>query len=54
MRKFVFGAAAVVGSRVCAVPVWAAGDGEKVGENVGHLLGAGRRTSMSGSPRWWR
>src|SRR4051794_6422201 len=39
MRKFVFGAAAVVWSLVWAVPVWATGDGAKVGENVGHLLG---------------
>lgn len=39
MRKFVFGAAAAVWSLAWAVPVWAAGDGAKVGENVGHLLG---------------
>jgi hypothetical protein len=39
MRSLVFGAAAGVWSLVLAAPVWAAGDGEKVGENVGHLLG---------------
>ena len=39
MRKFVVGAAAVVWSLVLAAPVWAAGEGEKVGENVGNLLG---------------
>jgi hypothetical protein len=39
MRNLVFGAAAAVWSLVLAGPVWAAGDGEKVGENVGHLLG---------------
>ena len=39
MRKFVAGAAAVVWSLLLAAPVWAAGDGEKVGENVGNLLG---------------
>ena len=39
MRSLVFGAAAAVWSLVLAGPVWAAGDGEKVGENVGHLLG---------------
>ncbi len=39
MRKFMFGAAAGAWSLVLAAPVWAAGDGEKVGENVGHLLG---------------
>ena len=39
MRKFVVSAAAVVWSLVLAAPVWAAGEGEKVGENVGNLLG---------------
>jgi len=39
MHKFVVSAAAVVWSLVLAAPVWAAGDGEKVGENVGNLLG---------------
>jgi hypothetical protein len=39
MRNLVFGVAAAVWSLVLAGPVWAAGDGEKVGENVGHLLG---------------
>jgi hypothetical protein len=39
MRKMVFVAAAGAWSLVLAAPVWAAGNGEKVGENVGHLLG---------------
>ncbi len=39
MRKFVVSAAAVVWSLMVAAPVWAAGDGEKVGENIGNLLG---------------
>ena len=39
MRKFVVSVAAVVWSLVLAAPVWAAGEGEKVGENVGNLLG---------------
>ena len=39
MRKFVLSAAAVVWSLMVAAPVWAAGDGEKVGENIGNLLG---------------
>ena len=39
MRKFLVSAAAVVWSLLLAAPVWAAGDGEKVGENVGNLLG---------------
>ena len=39
MRKFVVSAAAVVWSLMVAAPAWAAGDGEKVGENIGNLLG---------------
>ena len=39
MRKFVVSAAAVVWSLLLAAPVWAARDGENVGENVGNLLG---------------
>ncbi len=39
MRKFLLTAAAVMWSLLLAAPVWAAGDGEKVGENVGKLLG---------------
>jgi hypothetical protein len=48
MRKFVFGVAAGVWSLAWAVPVWAAGDGEKVGENVGHLLGGWARNLYVG------
>ena len=39
MRKLVVGAATGVWTLVLAAPVWAAGDGERVGENVSHLLG---------------
>jgi hypothetical protein len=39
MRKFVVSATAVVWSLFLVAPAWAAGDGEKVGENVGNLLG---------------
>jgi hypothetical protein len=39
MRSFVLGAATTVWSLMLAAPVWAAGGGEKVGENVGNLLG---------------
>ena len=39
MRKFLVTATACVWSLFLAAPVWAAGDGEKVGENVGNLLG---------------
>src|ERR687886_2121283 len=48
MRSLVFGAAAAVWSLVLAGPVWAAGDGEKVGENVGHLLGGWARSLYIG------
>ena len=37
VRKIVFGSTVL--SWVLAAPVYAAGDGEKVGENVGNLLG---------------
>jgi hypothetical protein len=39
MRKFVVSATTVVWSLLLAAPVHAAGEGEKVGENVGDLLG---------------
>jgi hypothetical protein len=39
MRRFVFGAMTTLWAWVLAAPVYAAGDGERVGENVGHLLG---------------
>src|SRR4029079_7167 len=39
MRKCVMAAAVTVCTWTVAVPAWAAGDGEKVGENIGNLLG---------------
>lgn len=39
MRKYLFGVATVVWSLVLTWPALAAGDGERVGENVGGLLG---------------
>jgi hypothetical protein len=39
MRRFVFGTATTLWAWVLVAPVYAAGDGERVGENVGHLLG---------------
>ena len=39
MRKFVTAATVAVCTWTVAVPAWAAGDGEKVGENIGNLLG---------------
>ena len=39
MRKVLMGAVVAVWSWVLVAPVWAAGDGERVGENIGNLLG---------------
>jgi hypothetical protein len=39
MGKLVCGAATVVWSLVLVAPVWAAGQGERVGQNIGDLLG---------------
>ena len=39
MRRIVFGTATTLWAWVLVAPVYAAGDGERVGENVGHLLG---------------
>src|SRR3954451_9183144 len=38
MRKVLVGAAVTVVSWALVAPVYAAGDGEKGGENIGHLL----------------
>src|SRR3954452_13003351 len=48
MRKLVFGAATGMWTLVLAAPVWAAGDGERVGENVSHLLGGWARSLYVG------
>src|SRR3954465_13648622 len=39
MRKVLLGTGTAVLSWLLAAPVYAAGDGEKVGENIGNLLG---------------
>ena len=39
MRKVLFGATATVWAWLLIAPAYAAGDGEKVGENIGNLLG---------------
>jgi hypothetical protein len=39
MRRFLYGAAISVWGWLVAAPALAAGDGERVGENVGDLLG---------------
>src|SRR5215216_6823028 len=39
MRRIVFGTATTLWTWLLIAPAYAAGDGERVGENVGHLLG---------------
>ena len=39
MRRFLFGTATVLWAWLLTAPAHAAGDGERVGENVGDLLG---------------
>ena len=39
MRRIVFGMTTTLWAWMLAVPAWAAGDGERIGENVGDLLG---------------
>ena len=39
MRRIVFGTTMTLWAWLLAAPAYAAGDGERVGENVGHLLG---------------
>ena len=48
MRKFVVMWVTGVFSLLLAAPVWAAGQGEKVGENVGNLLGGWARSLYVG------
>jgi hypothetical protein len=39
VRKFLYGPATLVWSWLLVVPAFAQGDGERVGENIGDLLG---------------
>src|SRR3954470_24231547 len=39
MRRILYGTTTTVWAWLLAAPAYAAGDGEKVGENVGNLLG---------------
>src|SRR3954463_1441907 len=48
VRKIVVGAGSTVLGWVLAGPVYAAGDGEKVGENIGNLLGGWARSLYVG------
>ena len=48
MRKVLYGTATTLWAWVLVAPAHAAGDGEKVGENVGHLLGGWARSLYVG------
>jgi hypothetical protein len=48
MRKVLYGPATVVLWLVLVMPAWAAGSGEKVGQNVGNLLGGWARSLYVG------
>src|SRR5215217_6611551 len=39
MRRVLYGTTMTLWAWMLAAPAWAAGDGERVGENVGNLLG---------------
>src|SRR3954451_20799207 len=48
MRKVLYGSATTAVWLVLAGPVYAAGDGEKVGENIGNLLGGWAKSMYVG------
>src|SRR3954467_9605283 len=48
MRKVLIGAMTTACSWVLVAPVYAAGDGEKVGQNIGNLLGGWARSLYVG------
>jgi hypothetical protein len=48
MRRILFGSATAVWVWVLIAPAYAAGDGERVGENVGHLLGGWAKSMYVG------
>jgi hypothetical protein len=48
MRKVLYGSATTLWAWVLVAPAYAAGNGEKVGENVGHLLGGWARSLYVG------
>ena len=48
MRKVLYGSAVTVLWLLLAAPVYAAGDGEKVGQNIGNLLGGWARSLYVG------
>src|SRR4051795_11484694 len=48
MRRTLCGSATAVWAWVLVAPAYAAGDGERVGENVGHLLGGWARSLYVG------
>ena len=48
MRKVLYGSATTLWAWLLVAPAYAAGNGEKVGENVGHLLGGWARSLYVG------
>jgi hypothetical protein len=48
MRKVLYGSVTTLWAWLLVAPAYAAGDGEKVGENVGHLLGGWARSLYVG------
>src|SRR3954466_10663605 len=48
MRRILFGTATTLWAWLLAAPVYPAGDGERVGENVGHLLGGWAKSMYVG------
>jgi hypothetical protein len=48
MRRIVFATMTTLWAWVLVAPAYAAGDGERVGENVGHLLGGWARSLYVG------
>jgi hypothetical protein len=48
MRKVLYGSATTLWAWLLVAPAYAAGNGEKIGENVGHLLGGWARSLYVG------
>src|SRR4051794_41397507 len=48
MRRTLYGTAATVWAWLLTAPAYGAGNGERVGENVGHLLGGWARSLYVG------
>src|SRR3954462_3758106 len=48
MRRILYGTTMMLWAWLLAAPVYAAGDGERMGEKVGHLLGGGAKSLYVG------